>query len=975
MKQNVNQRLNQKLVSNIHETNKKQIPHRNIINPKTWRKCLTDEAICHVNEAWSKFVYSESLLSESLRRTTSPSFRWNVFVESDDNLKMLLKKINNAVETSSKLMIESKRSSIDENQSLLRINDSQKTQKTMTLSSHLLVSNLYESFGKSSVARRARLINREKWNLSIPLSDINRINEAYRKFIFSESLLLISEQSNTVPRARLFEQFLQLEDLQNSLNSKVIKRPLLELWDDIKKGAKKALRWAKGETRKTHRGGSFLGMGSKSKAQEKQFERLKAEQGNLMAILEKETTKINSDYPNNESYTEFVDSTLKALQAASDFIGENGKTPDERAAMFKALKQWISYLMDQKVSDKYKRVTGAKEGEVVADKKDALKKKKAAGSEEIPHLNSANEIFSRYEELIFEAAAEDGDSLATKKNESEEWKELNNKTIPAILNVLGKAGIAVGAVTGLAQFIAAHWALIAGWLFQEPPTEEEYKRLTKTTEDVTLGGEGHQYMHDQVGKYLKFDPASTSREEFVDMLTKQYGSLEKGVDKMLDVSKVDTSTSNNHDFLMKVLTDQEHAGDSVKDIMDIGKTASGQHSWLESMKNGPGKAGTWTAARVVWKLITDKRIREGAIAVIPAAIANLAAIPVAAAAGLAVTGVLSLVAGKWVKRSRENAMKSSRIQYLNDLFDDVETMEKGEDAGPIPTPPPVPPQPVPLPPPPEPEPEEENCSPEEMKKKLLDALKKTKYKSDMHEKIADGIVAALKDKEIKNIDDIVNAIKTKYRKMKPATEKMLADAIADCFGLSGTGEEEPEEEEDKAEEKEVKNISGGEVASMVDNVMKDLNMYKEKVDGKYRTDISRDKVEELIKYLNSKGKLSFDNYNSDDSTITGIMDKIKGPPNGLPKSPEQKDDMFMKNIPPAYKSIPDQWVRKQGDIAADVSKILGGNSLPMNMLALRRGLVETITKSIFKHARILHENKRNDVLIIARWNRLAGILT
>jgi len=154
-----------------------------------------------------------------------------------------------------------------------------------------------------------------------------------------------------------------------------------------------------------------------------------------------------------------------------------------------------------------------------------------------------------------------------------------------------------------------------------------------------------------------------------------------------------------------------------------------------------------------------------------------------------------------------------------------------------------------------------------------------------------------------------------------------------------------------------------------------LNMYKEKVDGKYRTDISRDKVEELIKYLNSKGKLSFDNYNSDDSTITGIMDKIKGPPNGLPKSPEQKDDMFMKNIPPAYKSIPDQWVRKQGDIAADVSKILGGNSLPMNMLALRRGLVETITKSIFKHARILHENKRNDALIIARWNRLAGILT
>ena len=44
--------------------------------------------------------------------------------------------------------------------------------------------------------------------------------------------------------------------------------------------------------------------------------------------------------------------------------------------------------------------------------------------------------------------------------------------------------------------------------------------------------------------------------------------------------------------------------------------------------------------------------------------------------------------------------------------------------------------------------------------------------------------------------------------MKPATEKMLADAIADCFGLSGTGEEEPEEEEDKAEEKEVKKKLG-----------------------------------------------------------------------------------------------------------------------------------------------------------------------
>ena len=972
MKQNLDLRRLHTLVSNIHESNREAIPHRNIVNPKVWKKHLTSTEIREINEAWSKFAYSESLLSERLKRTTV-SLRWNLFVESDDNLKMIFKKINNVVERSSTLMIESKRSSIYENRSLLRVDDIKNVPKAMTLSSHLLASNLYESFGKNSSTSRAKLIDREKWNLSIPLSDINRINEAYRKFIFSESLLLISEQKRTVPRARLFEQFLQLEDLQSSLNSKTTKRPLLELWDDIKKGAKKALRWAKGETRTTTRGGSFLGMGGTSKAQERQFERLKAEQGNLMSIVEKETTGINSDYPNNESYSEFVESTLKALQAASDYIEKNGKTPDERAAMLKALKQWVSYLMDQKVSDKYKRVTGAKEGEKVTDKKDALKKNKGSGGSKdqpIPVLNSANEIFARYEDLIFEAEEKDEDSLGTKKDQSEEWKSMKSTFIEKLLDFLGTVGIVTGAVTGLGALIAAYWEEIAGWLFKGPPTEEEFKRVIKTTEDVEVHG---GYIHDEAGEMFGFNPDSTSREDFADILKKKYGSLDKGVTEFMKDAKLDPTVAGEKDnraFLMKVLTDKEHAGKSVKDIMFIGKTASGATSWLQSM--GGGK--TWTATQIVWKLVTVKRLREGAIAFMPAAITGLAAVGIQTAAALVVTGILSKLGARWVKRSREDALKSSRIQYLNDLFDDIEAMEKGEDAGPTPEPPPVPPQPVPLPPPPEPEPEEENCSPEEMKKKLLDALKKTKYKSDMHEKIADGIVTALKDKEIKNIDDIVNAIKTKYRKMKPATEKMLADAIADCFGLSGTGEEEPEEEEDKAEEKEVKNISGGEVASMVDNVMKDLNMYKEKIDGKYRTDISRDKIEDLIKYLNSKGKLSFDNYNSDDSTITGIMDKVKGPPNGAPKSPEQKDDMFMKNIPPAYKSIPDQWVRKQGDISADVSKILGGNSLPMNMLALRRALVEAITKSILKHARILQENKQRDKLIVERWNKLAGII-
>lgn len=177
------------------------------------------------------------------------------------------------------------------------------------------------------------------------------------------------------------------------------------------------------------------------------------------------------------------------------------------------------------------------------------------------------------------------------------------------------------------------------------------------------------------------------------------------------------------------------------------------------------------------------------------------------------------------------------------------------------------------------------------------------------------------------------------------------------------------EDNEKGEEaKEVEKLGPAELAMIVDNVMKDLGTYMDEIDANYNPEVSKDKVEQLVKLLNDKGKLKFSEYNRDDKTISDIMTKA-----GKEQSKVKQDDVFLKNIPPAYKAIPTQWKRKQPELSADISDILGDKILPMHMLALRRALTESLFKLIFKHARVLHENKQRDNLIIERWSKLAGV--
>lgn len=525
---------------------------------------------------------------------------------------------------------------------------------------HSLVNEIY-NLDKSSIPFR-NLISKRKWNNHLSTNEIDQINEVWSKFVYSESFLSESVASST-PRILRWEQFIKLEDEKGnySLTNEGI-------WDKIKsaagkvasavgKGLKYVSRKVAGK-RSLEKGGSLFGLGKKSKAQRAEWAKLEQDQKELIDILKAATSK---DYPNNRDVEEFKTQTMKAVGDAEAFI-KTHEDPGVRAEMYKAVKKWISYLLDQKIGDHYKHF--------------------------MENMSLAGAM------LILEAEEEkkeEEETLGTKKGSSESIKGLNSKVLPTVLKILGGAGLAVAAgilathpeifsstakaiVTDDVQTITTEVDKVVG------PIEIKERFATKFVPEFI---DGLKAKGDIV---ITGDPGHNSKD-FLSFVAKNFGNGDQkaGLTAFFDSVKMDTAGGGNVDYILKRMA----GGMDVQEAFKMPGSVGG------AMERFGGAAGRpISIGGIVAKQLVNKVVKSTITKMVGAGVLSSAGLATTAAIAGAV-GVGGLLSGFAISRLREKSKKDSRAAFLDDLMDKVGEIEQKEEE-------------TSLVPPPEPPPEEDD---------------------------------------------------------------------------------------------------------------------------------------------------------------------------------------------------------------------------------------------------------------------------
>jgi len=519
---------------------------------------------------------------------------------------------------------------------------------------HSLVNEIYD-LDKSSIPFR-NLISKRKWSNHLSTNEIDQINEVWSKFVYSESFLFESAASST-PRIRRWEQFIKLEDEKGnySLTNEGI-------WDKIKSGAGKvasaigkglkSVSRAVAGNRSLEKGGSLFGLGKKSKAQQAEYAKLEQDQKELLNILKAATSK---DYPNNRDVEEFKAQTMKAIGDAEAFI-KTHEDPGVRAEMYKSVKKWISYLLDQKIGDHYKHF--------------------------MENMSLAGAM------LILEAEEEkkEEEALGTKKGSSESIKGLNSKVLPTVLKVLGGAGLAVAAgilathpeifsstaqaiVTDDVQTITTEVDKVVGPIeikerFATKFVPEFFDKL-KAKGDIVLTG----------------DPGHNS-SDFLDFVAKNYGNgdQKKGLTTFFNSVNMATDKGRNVDYILKRMA----GGMDVQEAFKMPGSVGG------AMERFGGAAGRpISIGGIVAKQLVNKVVKTTITRMVGAGVLGSAGLATAAAVAGAV-GAGGLLSGFAISRLREKSKKDSRAAFLDDLMDKVGEIEQKEEET-LPVPPPEPP--------------------------------------------------------------------------------------------------------------------------------------------------------------------------------------------------------------------------------------------------------------------------------------------
>lgn len=793
---------------------------------------------------------------------------------------------------------------------------------------HTLINTLYESRTPQKISRV--LLDPKKWRKVLSLREIRGLNEAYAKFSFAEPMIILESGGKSLDRAKLWEQFLSLEDeliheapaddrlaaAAGEEQGEKKKGFLSRAWDTVKKAAKAPLKLVAG-TRSLSR------MGKAGKARESEFEAMKDAKNEIADLIRAMNGNVDNfeEYPNNKSDKEFQEQTIRTLLLADKMI-EDEKDPAVRAAMIDAAKKWISYVLDQKLGDFYKhfKEVSVTLGNHLHEEDEANKKKSA---------------------------------LSTRSGESETLKGLKSNLAPMILGALGAAGFAAAGI------LKAHPDLLGSdsveVISQGSPSQVE-ELVTQKLGDLKVTDWSAKGSASQVYEHM-FGKKPTSSEDFM-KLFKTFdpdgADPSKGAKNFFDAVGISNKGSQNSEYVLDRLTKMNP--DKAFDMPGVGQ-----------MERMGGRAGV---GKIVTGLIV-RQLKKKAVSGIMtkvmtgAGISTVGAAATGAALAVGAGGILSALA---VKALRIKGMKDSRAAFLDNLIDSVgskvrdleaEAPTKIEtnidiDSGKVDVKPSTEEEGGGNADDEDEEAEEKKCSDEEIRAKLTNVLKFVKFKKGGAAAV-EKMMRSLSSNTPSSLEDLKTILnKNRVKPLKDATITKFAAAIADCFDFDG---EDEEVEETGGSDQSTNTV----VNKIVDLVSDDLSKYrteKEAQSGegkdnlKLNTQISQDEIRKLVTLLRDNNKLN----NSFKNDVVTSVDSITD------------DETFIKGI---NASAIEKYKSNDSLKSIDFEK----QKLPLYLLANRGALLEVL-RLINKHAKLLSESNRpSGKVIFERWQKMAGILT
>lgn len=829
----------------------------------------------------------------------------------------------------------------------------------------LLLGNLNES-AQFNVVKYKKYFTHKNCGGRLNAFQLMKLNEAYVKFTKLESLLSESYSRTGAERIQAWNRFIFFEDKSTPKKGYLLREFLgaAAKWIHKKLGGKSRL----------YKGGSFMGLGSKSREQKAEYESMKETQQELMDVIEQ---SVSADYPNNDDVKQFEKETQTVLDKADKFI--KNSPVELRSDMYKTLKKWVNYQLDQKVSSYYQ---------------DHMENK----AYRLPRLDEAEE------KKDGEPAAGQGEKKKSSSalDDSETVKQLQSTVLPKFLKFLAAGGALVTAGT-----LAAHPEILKPTTYQAIQTGNVAKVATEVDKVVppTTLTLSKRFGHDLNTEYFEGlkaqgridipgDPSKDPKDLLKFYSETGGGDPVKGASEWFGKVKIDNPQSKNAAYVVERL----RSGMSIEQAFAMPGSKGGH---LERFDGGAKIPVAVKLGPMIAKALTVKKIATGLTTMLASGgiLSAPAWAPFAAAVGAAV-GVGGLLSSWLIKSRRDRSLTKSRLAFLNGLKDKIDELENNPSTEPPPAEPP-PDEPAPSTPPPDEEGDIEDtedkprkCSDEEIKQKVMDYLKTSKsIDPDNHDAIANILTKELANDDFqpKSVEDLARSIPSmpRLKKLRPKTAEALANAVKDCFDFAIAPGQEPEED-DIDDKEESRPLSDDEVDQIVDKVNLDIlqgyGHNNGKMNRKYLNPNSgiksskdlKPKLKALVKVLSDKGKISADYDKEKDPNVYRIAgyEAVAGKTSKAATAEKEKlistaDSEFMSKIDPAQL---DRARKLLSD--PDVKNAVGDFELPLYMLGGRKALLEMLALILKRGGAILAEKAmyRNDKLVIERWQKMAGVL-
>lgn len=478
---------------------------------------------------------------------------------------------------------------------------------------------------------KKKILQDEKWKSVLSIKEIDGLNEAFNKFRFVETMVILESSNKSYSRENLWEQFLMLEDEAASADQDSGKKPgfLGKAWEKVKKGAKSALKSVAGKRATTQ-------FGSKGAEQRKEFEKLSSSAA--ASIIDAMNAAVGdfAKYPNMDSNAEFQKMTNDALKAADELVAEY-EYPEVKALMYDAVKKWVSYVLDQKLGDYYKHFE-----------------------------ESASTLGMMINEAENEKEEEKPSALGTKSGESRTIKGLKSNIAPAVLGAVGAAGaLAAGILKAHPDLLGQDTIQVVTQGSPEQATEIISQKLgpLKITDWTARGSTDQVYQH-------LFGSKPTSSEDYVKLFKALDPSgsndASAGAKNLFDMVGIKQGNKVlNSDYVLNRLSSM--SPDKAFDMPGVGP-----------MERWGGRAGI---PKMVIGLVS-RQLRSKAVTGAVKTVLAKAGISTAGAAAMGVAGTLAaggILSAIAIKLLRNKSLKNSRAQFLDSLIDNIGKVQDAEE--------------------------------------------------------------------------------------------------------------------------------------------------------------------------------------------------------------------------------------------------------------------------------------------------------